>query len=81
MGTRSLPTVTREHVAWAMAIPAKLNQQLALGHVVPFVGSGVSLAVRVEGQAVFPSWSGLLAEMANALDNDKTRFLLIVNSL
>lgn len=44
-----------------------LIQQLAQGNVVPFVGSGVSLAVRSNGVAVFPSWGGLLKDMAAAL--------------
>ena len=50
-----------------MTIPPTLLQELAQGRVVPYVGSGVSLAVRVAGQPVFPSWSGLLSEMADAL--------------
>jgi len=50
-----------------MTIPEKLIQQFAQGRVVPFVGSGVSMAVRVNGKPVFPSWGGLLADMADAL--------------
>lgn len=50
-----------------MTIPLKLIEELAQGRVVPFVGSGVSMAVRVDGQPLFPSWDGLLSEMADAL--------------
>jgi len=50
-----------------MEIPPRLIEQLARGRVVPFVGSGVSLAVKVDGKALFPSWGGLLADMAAEL--------------
>lgn len=50
-----------------MTIPAKLIDSLSQGRVVPLVGSGVSLAVRANNESIFPSWGGLLADMADAL--------------
>ena len=50
-----------------MTIPHGLIQQLALGRVVPFVGSGVSLAVR---EKLFPTWSGLLKLLAERLERE-----------
>jgi hypothetical protein len=47
-----------------MSIPRGLIQQLAFGRVVPFVGSGVSLAVR---DRLFPTWPGLLELLAQKL--------------
>lgn len=48
-----------------MTIPKSLIQQFAQGHVVPFVGSGVSLAVK---SGLFPTWKELLGILADKLD-------------
>ncbi len=45
-------------------IPAKLKSEFAKGRVVPFVGSGVSLAV---DRTLFPTWGELLKDMEAAL--------------
>jgi hypothetical protein len=50
-----------------MSIPESLIRQLALGQVVPFIGSGVSLAVR---EKLFPTWSGLLESLAVRLQQE-----------
>lgn len=47
----------------------RLIQELAAGRVIPFVGSGASMAVRVDGKAVFPSWGELLDAMAEAISD------------
>jgi hypothetical protein len=42
-------------------IPQTLAEQLRRGRVVPFVGAGVSMAVRgADGKGLFPSWGELL---------------------
>ena len=53
-----------------MKITHRFIQQLRQGHVVPFVGSGVSLAVQANGKSVFPSWKDLLLGMADAVDDE-----------
>ncbi len=50
-----------------MTLPDSLIQQLAQGRVVPFIGSGVSLAVR---RGLFPTWKELLRTLAERLQND-----------
>ncbi len=50
-----------------MKIPETLIQQLAQGRVVPFVGSGVSLAVK---PGLFPNWVELLGTLAERLLKD-----------
>ena len=48
----------------SVRIPDKLKSEFAKGRVVPFIGSGVSLAVK---NSLFPTWGGLLKEMESAL--------------
>ena len=50
-----------------MTIPISLIQQLASGRIVPFVGSGVSLAVKRD---LFPTWGRLLELLAERLHGD-----------
>ncbi len=50
-----------------MPIPLSLIEALARGHVVPFVGSGVSLSVN---EGLFPNWPQLLRHLAHALDDE-----------
>ncbi|MBL7044927.1 MAG: SIR2 family protein, partial [Pirellulaceae bacterium] len=50
-----------------MTIPDTLIHQLAQGRVVPFVGSGVSLAVQ---PGLFPTWSKLLRTLAKRLQKE-----------
>lgn len=56
----------------AMKIPDPLIQALIQQQLVPFIGSGVSLAVtagdKTERKRLFPSWGGLLECMAEKLD-------------
>lgn len=47
-----------------MSIPESLIQQLATGRIVPFVGSGVSMAVE---RNLFPAWPELLELLASKL--------------
>ncbi len=54
-----------------MTIPQSLVDALRAGQVVPFVGTGVSMAVRrADGTALFPSWAGLLERGADRLDRE-----------
>lgn len=49
-------------------IPQTLAEQLRRGRVVPFVGAGVSMAVRgTDGKGLFPSWGELLRRGADRL--------------
>jgi formylglycine-generating enzyme required for sulfatase activity len=45
-------------------ITPKLKNEFASGRIVPFVGSGVSLAVK---ESLFPTWAGLFKDMESAL--------------
>lgn len=50
-------------------IPDDLKRSLLEGRVLPFVGAGVSMAVKnVAGGSLFPDWKGLLAGAAAWLD-------------
>jgi hypothetical protein len=54
-----------------MAVPESLKEALRAGHCVPFVGAGVSMAVRNKSFApLFPSWNGLLNKCADRLQNE-----------
>lgn len=67
-----------------MAIPRTLQDRLRQGHVVPFVGAGVSMAVldRVSRQPIFPSWHELLHGAADRLEEEaKTKEARLVRSL
>ena len=49
-------------------LPASLITALQNGKVIPFVGAGVSLAVKdAQGNALFPSWKQLLQNAAARL--------------
>ncbi|MEK6258115.1 MAG: SUMF1/EgtB/PvdO family nonheme iron enzyme [Planctomycetota bacterium] len=50
-----------------MDLPESLIQQLAQRRIVPFVGSGVSLAVK---RGLFPTWRELLGTLADRLDGE-----------
>ncbi len=53
-------------------IPQSLRGQLQAGKVIPFVGAGVSMAVRgKDGQRLFPSWKALLLRGADRLDREQ----------
>jgi len=53
-----------------MTIPETLIHQLVQGRVVPFVGSGVSLAVQ---PGFFPTWSELLRTLAERLQKESKK--------
>lgn len=50
-----------------MTIPRSLVQAVSQGRIVPFVGSGASMAVK---RCLFPSWDGLLLNLAEKLDEE-----------
>ena len=50
-----------------MTIPRSLVQAVSQGRIVPFVGSGASMAVK---RGLFPSWDGLLLNLAEKLDEE-----------
>ncbi|HKQ05103.1 MAG TPA: FxSxx-COOH system tetratricopeptide repeat protein [Blastocatellia bacterium] len=55
-----------------MDIPRTLDERLREGKVIPFVGAGVSMAVKDKnGERLFPSWKNLLEAAANRLDEEK----------
>jgi tetratricopeptide (TPR) repeat protein len=53
-----------------MDIPQTLKEKLVAGRVIPFVGAGVSMAVRHKDrdERLFPSWSELLLHSADRLE-------------
>jgi hypothetical protein len=53
-------------------IPRTLKDNLRAGRVIPFVGAGVSIAVkdRETGEPLFPSWRELLKRAADRLDEE-----------
>lgn len=55
-----------------MDIPRELKDRLRDGRVIPFVGAGVSMAVkdRKTGERLFPSWKALLERAADRLDQE-----------
>lgn len=50
-----------------MTIPQSLLQAVSQGRIVPFVGSGASMAVK---KGLFPSWDGLLLMLADKLEEE-----------
>lgn len=58
-----------------MPIPETLSKRLRSRRVLPFVGAGVSMAVRsLDDKALFPNWEDLLLKGADRLDaEDKSR--------
>jgi tetratricopeptide (TPR) repeat protein len=58
-----------------MGIPHSLEQILAEGKVVPFVGAGVSMSVlgRATGRPLFPSWRELLERAAARLEGERDK--------
>jgi tetratricopeptide (TPR) repeat protein len=67
-----------------MSIPRTLQDRLRQGHVVPFVGAGVSMSVldRVSHQPIFPSWHQLLSGAADRLEEEaKTSQADVIRSL
>ncbi len=50
-----------------LSVPNSLASAVRERHVVPFVGSGLSLGVKL---GLFPTWEALLEKMAGALAND-----------
>lgn len=66
-----------------MTIPRALRERLQAGRVIPFVGAGVSMAVRrQDGGALFPSWCQLLLCGADRLDDEgKPRDATLVRML
>ncbi len=60
--------MTTPHMAAVPEIPLTLIRQLHSRQVVPFIGSGVSLAVQ---RRVSPTWNELLAKLAKRLDDEK----------
>ena len=57
-----------------MAIPRTLEERLGSGKIVPFVGAGVSMAVRNKetDSHLFPSWKQLLERAAQRLEEEQT---------
>ena len=53
-------------------LPRNLQDQLRSHKVIPFVGAGVSMAVRDKetGDVLFPSWKALLEEAVNRLQQE-----------
>lgn len=53
--------------------PETLKMRLAQGHAIPFIGAGVSMAVRkqFDGSPLFPSWKSLLLQAAARLIDEK----------
>ncbi|MCG3114043.1 MAG: tetratricopeptide repeat protein, partial [Candidatus Manganitrophus sp. SB1] len=67
-----------------MQIPETLKERLSSGNVIPFIGSGVSMAVRnaKTGNQLFPSWKELLWRAAIRLEQEgKTKDATLVRSL
>lgn len=63
-----------------MAIPEELKKALFERQVVPFVGAGVSLAVkRLDGGAAFPGWVELLHLAAGKIANSDLADLVKLN--
>src|SRR5712691_10324440 len=56
-----------------MAIPRTLEERLGSGKIVPFVGAGVSMAVRNKetDSHLFPSWKQLLERAAQRLEEEQ----------
>ena len=55
-----------------MEIPRHLKDQLRVAKVIPFVGAGVSKAVKTaDGGSLFPTWKALLEAAADRLDQEK----------
>ncbi|HEX5733727.1 MAG TPA: tetratricopeptide repeat protein [Blastocatellia bacterium] len=56
-----------------MDIPQTLKESLSKGRVIPFIGAGVSMAVKEKGTAnpLFPSWKVLLERAADRLDAEQ----------
>ncbi|MBI1730462.1 SIR2 family protein [Candidatus Acetothermia bacterium] len=66
-----------------MAIPKDLQESIEQGQVIPFVGAGVSIAVKRKGlqKSLFPSWKQLLENACKELDaNDKSVFANSIKS-
>lgn len=55
-----------------MTLPSKLIESLKNGLVIPFVGAGVSMAVKnkIDGNDLFPSWKFLLEQAAKRLEDE-----------
>ena len=55
-----------------MDVPQTLREKLAQRKVIPFVGAGVSMAIRCKGSdsRLFPSWKELLFHAADRLERD-----------
>ncbi len=64
-------------------IPQTLKEHLQSGKVIPFVGAGVSMAVRnAEGGRLLPSWKDLLLGAADRLQVEgKAAYSTLVRSL
>ena len=50
-----------------MSLPGSLIRSIAQERIVPFVGSGVSMAVK---DGLFPSWGNLLGKLADKLEEE-----------
>lgn len=68
----TLKILTNSETLWgaSMAIPENLKRAVRKGKVIPFVGAGVSVAVRRrgDGRPLFPSWKQLLERAADRLE-------------
>lgn len=54
-----------------MNLPKTLINKLSEGHVIPLIGAGVSMSIRdIQGERVFPSWSGLLKNAATKVGGE-----------
>jgi hypothetical protein len=68
-------------------LPSSLKTALQEGAIIPFIGAGVSMAVRAcsekagQGPALFPSWRELLSQAAQWLRNEqKDEFATLVDA-
>jgi hypothetical protein len=62
-----------------MADQSQLVESLIQNRVVPFIGSGVSMSVRVDGKALFPSWGELLTDIANQISDEDEQSMVRIH--
>ncbi len=59
----------------ASQFPQSLIERIQAGRIVPFVGAGVSMAIKskIDGTPLFPSWKQLLLRAAERLESENKR--------
>lgn len=78
--TLTMPNPTTPSLA---SIPTHLKEQISSHRIIPFVGAGVSMAVRLKGnkkQSAFPSWKNMLVHAADRLEQQKRKEASLVRS-